>query len=39
MIEFVEVLKLDVAFLYDLLGASRSTRSSRRSSPRPTSTR
>ncbi len=40
IIEFVEVLKLDVAFLYDLLGASaRSTRSSRRSSRRPTSTR
>jgi serine protein kinase len=32
--EFIEVLKLDVAFLYDLLGASRSTRSSPRSSPR-----
>ena len=39
MIEFIEVLKLDVAFLYDLLGAARSTRSSRRSSRRPTSTR
>ena len=40
IVEFIEVLKLDVAFLYDLLGASRrSTRSSRRSSPRPTSTR
>ena len=39
IIEFIEVLKLDVAFLYDLLTASRSTRSSRRSSPRPTSTR
>ena len=37
-IEFVEVLKLDVAFLYDLLGASaKSTRSNRRSLPRRTS--
>jgi hypothetical protein len=39
VIEFIEVLKLDVAFLYDLLGASQEHRSSRRSSPRPTSTR
>ena len=39
IIEFIEVLKLDVAFLYDLLGPARSTRSSPRSSPRPTSTR
>jgi serine protein kinase len=38
LIEFIEVLKLDVAFLYDLLGAS-STTSSRRSSRRRTSTR
>jgi len=29
IIEFIEVLKLDVAFLYDLLGGRRSTRSSR----------
>jgi serine protein kinase len=39
IIEFIEVLKLDVAFLYDLLAPPRSTRSSPRSSPRPTSTR
>jgi len=39
VIEFVEVLKLDVAFLYDLLARARNTRSSRRSSPRPTSTK
>jgi serine protein kinase len=53
IIEFIEVLKLDVAFLYDLLGASQEhkvkpkkfaqtdidTRSSRRSSPRRTSTK
>ncbi len=40
IIEFIEVLKLDVAFLYDLLSASaKSTRSSRRSSRRRTSTR
>jgi len=39
IVEFVEVRKLDVAFLYDLLGASQNTRSSRRNSRRPTSTR
>ena len=39
IVEFVEILKLDVAFLYDLLARRRSTRSSRRSSRRPTSTR
>ena len=39
VIEFIEVLKLDVAFLYDLLGASQEHKSSRRSSRRPTSTR
>ncbi len=36
LVEFIEILKLDVAFLYDLLTASRSTRSSPRSSPRRT---
>lgn len=37
IIEFIEMLKLDVAFLYDLLGAPRkSIRSNPRSSPRPT---
>jgi serine protein kinase len=39
IIEFIEVLKLDVAFLYDLLARRKSTRSSPRSSRRPTSTR
>ncbi len=39
VIEFVEVLKLDVAFLYDLLVPARNTRSSRRSSRKPTSTK
>ena len=32
IVEFIEVLKLDVAFLYDLLGATRNTKSSRRNS-------
>jgi serine protein kinase len=33
IIEFIEMLKLDVAFLYDLLGASQNLRSNPRSSP------
>jgi serine protein kinase len=36
IIEFIEVLKLEVAFLYDLLARARNIRSNRRSSPRPT---